>query len=126
MKTCSFGGARPRTMNEGLFCLREPEARYDVSACNNCGLCYPRNDSYGRPRRSVVKYSQAHEYLCLNGYRIILNCSAVGSWLNYKKKNDSLWFISVILVLSYTEYCLCSEMSMWSIRIHWIYHVQLK
>ncbi|CAF4480332.1 unnamed protein product, partial [Rotaria magnacalcarata] len=33
MKTCSLRYARPRTLNEGLFCLQEPEARYELSAC---------------------------------------------------------------------------------------------
>lgn len=71
MKTCAFRFARPRTMEEGLFCLKTPEARYDLTACGNCGLCYPRS------RKSVVQFNQAHRYRFLNGYEAILNCSAV-------------------------------------------------
>ena len=71
MKTCAFRFARSRTMQEGLFCLQEPEARYDLTACGNCGLCYPRG------RKSVMKFSGAHRYRFLNGYESILNCSAV-------------------------------------------------
>ena len=79
MKTCSFRFARPRTMNEGLFCVQEPEARYELTACGNCGLCYPRYDRKHRSRRSIVAFSQTHKHTFVNGYEAILNCSAVGS-----------------------------------------------
>ena len=79
MKTCSFRFARPRTMNEVLFCVQEPGARYELTACGNCGLCYPRYDRKHRARKSVVEFSQAHKHTFVNGYQSILNCSAVGS-----------------------------------------------
>ena len=77
LKTCAFRGARPRTMNEGLFCAQEPEARYELAACGNCALCYPFYDMKYRAKQFVVKYSQAHKHTFRNGYEAILNCSAV-------------------------------------------------
>lgn len=77
MKTCSLRYARPRTLNEGLFCLQEPEARYELSACGNCALCYPQYDRTYRVKKSIVDFSQAHQHTFLNGYHAILNCSAV-------------------------------------------------
>ncbi|CAF4165362.1 unnamed protein product, partial [Rotaria sordida] len=56
MKTCSFRYTRPRTLNEGLFCIREPDARYELAACGNFGF-------------------QARKHTFLNGYQAILNCS---------------------------------------------------
>ncbi|CAF3934669.1 unnamed protein product, partial [Rotaria sordida] len=76
MKTCSFRHARPRTLNEGLFCLQEPEARYELAACGNCALCYPQYDMKYRSKKSIIEFSQAHKYTFLNGYQAILNCSA--------------------------------------------------
>ncbi|CAF5029545.1 unnamed protein product, partial [Rotaria magnacalcarata] len=76
MKTCSLRYARPRTLNEGLFCLQEPEARYELSACGNCALCYPQYDRTYRVKKSIVDFSQAHQHTFLNGYHAILNCSA--------------------------------------------------
>ncbi|CAF4999883.1 unnamed protein product, partial [Rotaria sp. Silwood1] len=76
MKTCSFRHARPRTMHEGLFCLQEPEARYELTACGNCGLCYPQYDMAYRSKKFIVDFSQAHKHTFLNGYQSILNCSA--------------------------------------------------
>lgn len=79
MKTCSFRHARPRSLNEGLFCQQEPEARYELTACGNCALCYPQYDRTYRSKKSIVDFSQAHKYTFLNGYEAILNCSAVKS-----------------------------------------------
>ncbi|CAF3929750.1 unnamed protein product, partial [Rotaria magnacalcarata] len=76
MKTCSLRYARPRTLNEGLFCLQEPEARYELSACGNCALCYPQYDRTYRVKKSIVGFSQAHQHTFLNGYHAILNFSA--------------------------------------------------
>ncbi|CAF4652588.1 unnamed protein product, partial [Rotaria magnacalcarata] len=64
-------------LNEGLFCLQEPEARYELSACGNCALCYPQYDRTYRVKKSIADFSQAHQHTFLNGYRAILNCSAV-------------------------------------------------
>jgi hypothetical protein len=76
MKTCSFRFARPRSLHEGVFCSQEPEARYELEACGNCGLCYPH---YDRTHRStpLVKFNQSHRHTFVNGYEAILNCSAV-------------------------------------------------
>ena len=77
MKTCSFRFARPRTLNEGLFCLQEPEARYELIACGNCGLCYPQYNMTYRLKKSIVEFSQGHQHTFVSGYQTILNCSAV-------------------------------------------------
>ena len=77
MKTCSFRFARPRTILEGLFCVQEPEARYELSPCGNCALCYPQYSMEHRLKKSVVDFSQAHAHTFVNGYQTILNCSAV-------------------------------------------------
>lgn len=76
MKTCSFRFARPRSLHEGVFCSHEPEARYELEACGNCGLCYPQ---YDRTHRStpLMKFNQSHRHTFVNGYEAILNCSAV-------------------------------------------------
>ncbi len=79
MKTCSFRFARPRSMNEGLFCIQTPEARYELVACGNRGLCYPQYDTTYRAKKSVVEFNQAHQHTFVNGYQTILNCSAVSS-----------------------------------------------
>jgi hypothetical protein len=77
MKTCSFRCARRRTLNEGLFCLQEPEARYELMACGNCGLCYPQYNMTYRLKKSIVEFSQGHRHTFVSGYQAILNCSAV-------------------------------------------------
>ncbi|CAF3826209.1 unnamed protein product [Rotaria sp. Silwood1] len=76
MKTCSFRHARPRTLNEGLFCLREPEARYELAACGNCGLCYPKYDMRYRSKKNIVEFNQGHQHTFITKYQSILNCSA--------------------------------------------------
>ena len=80
MKTCSFRFARPRSLHEGVFCSLEPEARYELEACGNCGLCYPQ---YDRTHRSkpLMKFNQSHRHTFVNGYEAILNCSAVRSMI---------------------------------------------
>ncbi|CAF1247490.1 unnamed protein product [Rotaria sordida] len=45
MKTYSFRYTRPRTLNEGLFCIREPDARYELAACVKLS-CHTRNIIY--------------------------------------------------------------------------------
>ncbi|CAF1439543.1 unnamed protein product [Rotaria sordida] len=76
MKTCEFRHARPRKLNEGLFCIEEPEARYELSSCDNCGLCYPQYDMTYRTKKSIVEFNRAHKHTFINGYQSILNCSA--------------------------------------------------
>ena len=77
MKTCAFRFARPRSLREGLFCLQTPEARYELVACDNCGLCYSQYDMTHRTKKFIVEFSQAHSHTFVNGYQSILNCSAV-------------------------------------------------
>ena len=79
MKTCSFRFARPRSMNEGLFCSHEPEARYDLTPCGNCSLCFPKYDMTHRLKKFVVEFSQSHQHTFVSGYQAILNCSAVNA-----------------------------------------------
>ena len=123
MKTSSFRYARPRTLNEGLFSIQEPEARYELAACGNCGLCYPKYDRMYRSRKSIVEFSQAHRHIFINGYQSILDCSAVSSTnlfclslLPYGKYSTRdlcrSSFVSFV-VMSYTKYHLCLNMSMW-------------
>ena len=76
MKTCSFRYARPRTLQEGLFCLNEPEARYDLTACGNCALCYPKYSMKYHLKPSIVDFNAGHRHRFVNGYEVILNASA--------------------------------------------------
>ena len=62
MNTCSLRYARPRTMKEGLFCIQEPEARYELAACGNCGLCYPRYDMKYRSNKFIVHFLIAFKH----------------------------------------------------------------
>ena len=48
MKTCSFRFARSRTLQEGLFCLYEPEAR--------CGLCCPKYSLKYRTKQTMTSW----------------------------------------------------------------------
>ena len=93
MKTCSFRFARPRTLTEGLFCLQEPEARYELSACSNCALCYPQYDMQYRTKKSIVDFSQGHKHTFVNGYEAILNCSAVRSSVHTKEIFSTFLFV---------------------------------
>lgn len=76
MKTCSFRFARPRTLQEGLFCLSEPEARYDLTACGNCAICCPKYSMKYRAQPSIIDFSPGHRHRFVNGYEVILNGSA--------------------------------------------------
>ena len=123
MKTCSFRYARPCTLNEDLFCIQEPEARYELAACSNCRLCYPKYDRTYRSRKSIVEFGQTHRHIFVNGHQSILNCSAG------KFDESILFFITIcelfdkrcflffnrfhVLVMSYTKHHLCLNMSMW-------------
>ena len=122
MKTCSFCYARPRTLNEGLFCIGEPEARYELAACGNCALCYPKYDRTYRSRKSIVEFSQAHRHIFVNGYQSILNCSPVSStnpfclslpYVNYSTRDVFCSPIVSFVVMPYTKHHLCLNMSMW-------------
>ena len=67
MKTCSFRGARPRSLIEGLFCQETPECRYTVKPCTQCALCVPIR----------LRFNSYQRYRFVNGYESILNCPAV-------------------------------------------------
>lgn len=122
MKTCAFRFARPRMILEGLFCIQEPEARYELSACGNCALCYPRyNREHHRLNASVVDFSQAYVHTFVNGFRTILNCSAVSV---HPPVSFSLSLLCVALVLSHAQRCLRAHVSMWPSRLRWRNHVQ--
>ena len=82
MKTCSYRGAQPRSLNqghsEGLFCVHPPEARTSFLPCTHepCRCCWERRDLTGRPQ-PCVRFSPVHSYQFLNGYQVLLNCPAV-------------------------------------------------
>lgn len=112
MKTCPFRGASPRQIHEGLFCLKEPEARYGLSECGNCALCYPRLESNRPGKKSVVLFARAHDYRCLNGYRIILNAPAV-SLISYTiEKHEQITNVGFDIDLCDRKHDLCSSLSM--------------
>ena len=67
MKTCSFRGARPRSLIEGLFCQETPECRYTVKPCTHCSMCVP----------SRLRFNSYQRYRFVNGYESILNCPAL-------------------------------------------------
>ncbi|CAF1297606.1 unnamed protein product [Adineta steineri] len=74
MKTCSFRGAKPRSINEGLFCIDEPDIRYGLIKCNNCSLCIPSSNYIHQ--QSTIRYGPSQKFRFLNGYETILNCPA--------------------------------------------------
>ncbi len=82
MKTCSYRGAIPRSMDnhrtEGLFCADPPEARCGLLPCarDPCRCCLERRD-LTRRSESAVAFNVAHYHKFLNGYQVILNCPAV-------------------------------------------------
>ena len=75
MKTCLFRNAKPRSVDEGLFCIDEPDIRYGFSPCNNCPLCVPPYD-VARRQQSAIRFGPKHKFRFLNGYQTILNCPA--------------------------------------------------
>ena len=112
MKTCSFRFARPRSLNEGLFCAREPEARYELSACGNCALCHPRYDRGYRTKHTVVDFSRAHHHKFVSGYEVVLNCSAVRSRVTEDQRLRCA-LVHVSLVLRIAQYYLCIDVPLW-------------
>jgi hypothetical protein len=80
MKTCSFRGAQPRSILEGLFCGEdEPEARYAMLACDNlfCPCCHPSNNWKKTQAWPVVDFVSSSIHQFVNGYTTYLNCPAV-------------------------------------------------
>lgn len=80
MKTCSYGGAQPRSAAEGIFCgPEEPEARYRMTPCNEreCGYCYPYDECKPTKVWPVVDFAGSSSHRFLNGYTTYLNCPGV-------------------------------------------------
>lgn len=57
--------------------MQEPEARYELAACGNYGVCYIQYHMTHRAKTYIVDFNQAYEHTFVNGYRAILKCSAV-------------------------------------------------
>jgi len=77
MKTCSFRQAKPRSFDEGLFCIDEPDMQYNLTACDNCPLCVPPYDNNRRQQQTpFIQFGSNQTYQFLNGYQTILNCPA--------------------------------------------------
>ncbi|CAF3876419.1 unnamed protein product [Rotaria sordida] len=79
MKTCSYRGAQLSILDEkSLFCLSEPEARYDMSRCHqlSCCLCYPSYKLAYRQQQPIIQFGSHQQHTFINGYRSILNCPA--------------------------------------------------
>lgn len=80
MKTCSFRGAQPRSINEGLFCGEdEPKAKYKMVPCGNlfCQCCHPINNYKKNETWPVVDFANSSKHEFVNGYTTYLNCPAV-------------------------------------------------
>ncbi|CAF1481360.1 unnamed protein product [Adineta steineri] len=85
MKTCSFRGAEPKSIVEGLFCGKhEPRAKYKLLACGNifCRLCHPINHSKKSQPWPVIDFNSSSMHQFLNGYTTYLNCPATCSTSN--------------------------------------------
>ena len=76
MKTCSFRNAKPRSVDEGLFCIDEPDTSYGLSPCNNCSLCVPPHTISRRPQQQTIRFGPDQRLRFINGYQTILNCPA--------------------------------------------------
>lgn len=79
MKTCSFGNVQPQQPNKYLFCSIDPQARHEMTACGNCGLCYPKYDVKKRPdgRPPIVFGIESRRHQFVSKYETILNCPCV-------------------------------------------------
>ena len=77
MKTCSFRGAQQAEPNKYLFCWVNPIARYEMTACGNCGLCYPKYDVERRRQPPVDFGAASRRHQFASKYEIILNCPCV-------------------------------------------------
>ena len=78
MKTCTFHHSKPRSIEEGLFCINVPEARYGMKQCRdiNCRFCYERLDLTHRLECAMhFSNNQLHHFV--NHYQVYLNCHVV-------------------------------------------------
>ena len=83
MKTCSFRGAHPSSIQadiKGLFCGKDqPQATYKLLPCGSrsCLCCYPVNHEKKSQPWLVVDFSSSSTHQFVNGYTTYLNCPAV-------------------------------------------------
>lgn len=86
MKTCDYGGAQRRSIDEqqrdkeGLLCTIEPCARYGFKPCrrSQCHLCQSERYVFKKSFTvTVVQFSDKQIHRFVNEYEAILNCPAV-------------------------------------------------
>ena len=80
MKTCSFRGAQPQSVHEGLFCDKNgPNARYQMAPCGNqfCTCCFPAFHWKKSQPWTVVDFVSSSTHQFLNGYTTYLNFPVV-------------------------------------------------
>lgn len=82
MKTCNFREARPRSLDEGIFCREPPICLYAMTACGSCSLCSRSYELTGR-QQSPVKFNQYQVHRFVNGYESILNAPATCITTNF-------------------------------------------
>ncbi|CAF1524614.1 unnamed protein product, partial [Adineta ricciae] len=66
MKTCSYRSAKPRSNDEGLYCINEPEARYSLLPCNDCSLCQP--PIHSPEQQSTIRFGPNQKFRFMNDY----------------------------------------------------------
>jgi hypothetical protein len=83
MKTCSFRGANASlsTNYNGIFCIEQPFASYEMTACKRsyCNFCFPPSNIPQRSHeyQSKIQFCSTQEHQFLSCYRSILNCPVV-------------------------------------------------
>jgi hypothetical protein len=81
MKTCLFLQARPRSMDEGIFCIDVPQCQYTMKPCEHCLLCRSSAIS-GRRRTPSIEFNCYQKHCVVNDHESILNCSTTSSTIN--------------------------------------------
>lgn len=78
MKTCHWRNALPRSILEGLFANRIPEAHYGMKQCRDksCRFCYERLDLTHRFEKAIM-FSTNQIHIFVNKYAAYLNCNVV-------------------------------------------------
>lgn len=94
MKTCQWRNALPRSILEGLFANRIPEAHYGMKQCRDqsCRFCYERLDLTKRIE-PAMNFSNEQLHQCVNHYQIYLNCHVVSHTIETNKYNNQVKFI---------------------------------
>ena len=89
LKTCSFRGSKPRTLDyishteyEGIFCVDSPEACYGMKRCNKkkCLFCHLPNRTHRY--EPALKFTDKQIHTFVNQYHCILNCDVTCSSSN--------------------------------------------